>query len=188
MSSNKQSLREHAQAHRNTIHPLSEDYEFAIEAFYKHFQPFNGKIVGLYWPIGREFDTRGLLDQLLRDGIICALPVMQKGSRLLSFRSWKEGEPLTPNKIGIEEPLGGDDVKPDILIVPMLAFDRKGHRLGYGGGYYDTTISALRTEKNVIAVGWAYSQQAVLFPLPVEEHDIAMDWIITPQQAHSFGS
>jgi len=77
-------------------------------------------------------------------------------------------------------------ITPEILIVPLLAFDRKGNRLGYGGGYYDATLEHLRKDGNVIAAGFAYSQQAVLFNLPSEAHDQKLDWVITPQKIYDF--
>ena len=182
----KKTLREHAIQHRDRIDPFSEDFEHAITLFCEKLQPHAGQVVGLYWPRGREFDTRGLLEQLLKDGVTCALPVVVKGTKLLEFHAWAEGDALTENRFGIMEPAGVDVVKPDILVVPLLAFDRRGHRLGYGGGYYDATIAALRAEKPVIAAGFCYAQQAVLFNLPAEGHDVALDWVITPKLAHSF--
>lgn len=186
MTAGKETLREQARLHRDRIDPFSEDFEQAITLFYDAVKPNKEQIVGLYWPKGREFDTRGLLEQLLRDGISCALPVMEKGTRILTFRTWAEGEELALNNFGVAQPVAGRIVKPDILVVPLLAFDRRGHRLGYGGGYYDATIAALRTEKKVIAAGFCYAQQAVLFNLPAEEHDIRLDWVVTPVKAHSF--
>ena len=78
-------------------------------------------------------------------------------------------------------------VKPDIIVVPFLAFDRRGHRLGYGKGHYDATIAALREQgRTVTTVGLGYAKQAVLFNLPSEEHDEQMDWVITPHNAHRY--
>ena len=79
-------------------------------------------------------------------------------------------------------------LEPDVVIVPLLAFDRRGYRLGQGGGYYDATLADLRAKKNIIAVGLAYAQQACLFNLPVEEHDQKLDWVVTPQGAQEFSS
>lgn len=184
----KDSLREQAIQHRDRIDPFSEDFEQAITLFCENLKPAAGQVVGIYWPRGREFDTRGLLEQLLKDGVTCALPVMVKGTKVLEFRTWAEGEALIENRFGIMEPVSGAVVKPDILVVPLLAFDRRGHRLGYGGGYYDSTIAALRAEKTVVAAGFCYAKQAVLFNLPAEEHDVTLDWVITPVKAHSFTS
>lgn len=188
MNVSKATLREQAILHRDRIDPFSEDFEQAISLFCEKLKPQPGQVVGLYWPRGREFDTRGLMEQLLRDGLTCALPVMVPGTKVLTFRTWAEGEELAVNKYGIAEPAGGATVTPDILVVPLLAFDRRGHRLGYGGGYYDATIAALRTEKAVVTAGFCYAQQAVLFNLPAEAHDVALDWVITPVKAHNFTS
>ena len=79
------------------------------------------------------------------------------------------------------EPEGEQALEPDIFIVPMLSFDRRGYRLGQGGGYYDATLSAYRKKKSVQAIGIGYAAQAVLFTLPVELHDQKMDWILTPK-------
>lgn len=182
----KASLREHARLHRERIDPFSEDFENAITLFCNHLQPQPGQVVALYWPKGREFDTRGLMEQLLRDGVVCALPVVVPGSKVMVFRRWREGEELAPGAFDIMQPTGGDIVRPDIVVVPLLAFDRRGHRLGYGGGYYDATLADLRAGGPVVAVGFAYAQQAVLFNLPAEEHDIPLDWVITPAKAHRF--
>jgi 5-formyltetrahydrofolate cyclo-ligase len=182
----KDTLREQALFHRERIDPFSEDFEHAITLFYESLKPRAGQVVALYWPKGREFDTRGLLEQLLKDGFTCALPVMVKGSKVLEFRTWKEGEPLAVNRFDIYEPTEGATVRPDILVVPLLAFDRRGHRLGYGGGYYDATIASLRAAAPVLTAGFCYAQQAVLFNLPVDAHDMALDWVITPVRAHSF--
>jgi 5-formyltetrahydrofolate cyclo-ligase len=117
--------------------------------------------------------------------------VVKEDTKILSFAKWEEGMPLKKSPFGVMQPEVNDNTEwldPDILIIPMLAFDRQGYRIGYGGGYYDATIKHLRTKKDVIAVGVAYAQQAVLFNLPVEPHDEKMDWIITTQDARCFSS
>src|SRR6185503_17417551 len=101
---------------------------------------------------------------------------------------WKDGDPLAEGAFGIMQPSTDAPkwVDPDIVVVPLLAFDRRGYRLGYGSGYYDVTLAALRAKKKIVAVGLGYGQQAVLFNLPSEPHDEKLDWVITPQKAHSF--
>ena len=79
-----------------------------------------------------------------------------------------------------------DALLPDILLIPFLSFDRYGYRLGQGGGYYDATLAHLREEKDILAIGMGYAQQAVLFKLPAEDHDQKMDMVITPQNVHDF--
>lgn len=188
----KDTLRTEAIRHRDRIDPSdpSECIEKACELFMKTFKPEPDMIIALYYPKGREFSTAALMDELQKAGVTCALPVVKPDSRLLEFYSWADGEALTENKYGIAEPVadGKQAVTPDIIVTPFLAFDRKGRRLGYGGGYYDATLSFLRAgEKPPLAVGLGYAKQAVIFNLPYEAHDEIMDWVITPQKAHYFG-
>lgn len=179
----KHSLRAEAARHRDFIDPAEDHPEDAVAHFLEAVNPQKGQIVAGYWPKGREFDCRPIMDEVMKLGCQCALPVVEKDSRILKFAAWADGQPLQKGAFGIMEPQEKNFVKPDILIVPVLAFDRHGYRLGYGGGYYDATLASLREHKEIVAAGTAYGQQAVLFNLPVEEHDQRMDWIITPQTA-----
>lgn len=181
----KQSLRAEALRFRNTIDPASEDVGAAVSEFIECLAPQAGQVVALYWPKGREFDTAPLIEALLARDVVCALPVIQPGTRELKFVRWDGDTPLVKGPFDILQPVMSPEnpgIDPDIVVVPMLAFDRQGHRLGYGGGYYDATISALRARKQIQAVGLGYSAQAVLFNLPTEPHDQKMDWIITPHK------
>lgn len=181
----KASLRDEAIRFRNSIDPFSEDADEFITEFFECLKPQPGQVVALYWPRGREFDSSALIERLLKAGIVCALPVMQKDSKELRFARWDETVPLVAGPFEVMQPEVTDKtvwVDPDIVVVPMLAFDRHGYRLGYGGGYYDVTLAALRARKDIQAVGIGYSAQAVLFNLPVEDHDQKMDWIITPHK------
>ncbi len=187
----KDTLRYEALKHRDRIQVFgNEDPEAACALFFNMVKPQPGRAVALYWPKDREFDPRAILERLLKEGFACALPVMKKGEKLLGFARWRDGDPLEAGPFGIQQPaLDGKTewLEPDIVIVPLLAFDRKGYRLGYGSGYYDATLRALRQKKEIIAVGVGFAQQAVLFNLPVEDHDEKLDWVITPQKAHFFG-
>lgn len=185
----KDTLRHEAVRHRERIDPGSENPEDASALFFEVIKPQTGQVIALYWPKGREIDTAPLMDNLLQAGFTCALPVVVKGQKELRFARWDESVPLAEGPYGVFQPAIDDKtqwVDPDIVIVPLLAFDRHGYRLGYGGGYYDATLSALREKKAVTAVGLAWSQQAVLFNLPVEPHDEKLDWVITPQRAQKF--
>lgn len=179
----KESLRKEASRHRDFIDPADDHPEDAIPHFLDSIRPESGQVIAGYWPKGREFDCRPILDEVMKLGCRCTLPVVQKDTRILKFALWKDGEPLKEGPFDVMQPESKDFVDPDIIITPVLAFDRHGYRLGYGGGYYDATLQDLRSRKPVIAVGVAYGQQAVLFNLPVEDHDQQMDWIITPQSA-----
>jgi len=186
MSEEKALLREQARKHRTLTDTRDEDIEAATALFFDTIQPKENQIIGAYWPKGREFDPTHILEQALKKDIKCALPKVENDSRILKFIHWSQDSKLTKGAYGIMEPETGEEVEPDILIVPMLAFDRKGYRLGQGGGYYDATLEHYRAKKAIQAVGVAFASQAVLFTLPAEEHDQKMDWIITPQGITSF--
>src|SRR4051794_2444392 len=105
--------------------------------------PPPGAVVAGFWPMGREIDIRPLLLARAERGHPLALPVTPRRGQPLRFRRWRPGEALAPAPMGTRQPAAGDDVRPDWLLVPLLAFDRAGRRLGYGGGYYDRTLALL---------------------------------------------
>ena len=187
----KEVIRHEAKLHRDRIDPFSEDLDAVCVHFFDAIKPEKGQVISLYWPKGREFPTTSLIDDLLQKGFTCALPVVQKGERVLKFARWDESIELVKCEFDLMEPVANDKtewVEPDILVIPLLAFDRKGHRMGYGMGYYDATITALKEKKDITTVGLCYAQQAVLFNLPTEPHDESLDWVITTQAAHKFKS
>ncbi len=172
--------------HRDRIEINQEDFENIINIFFDFFKPNSKQIIAAYYPMGKEFDTRFLLDELVNRGFTCALPRVQKGSRILEFVRWTQDTAMKKGAFGIEEPQDGESVTPDLLLVPLLAFDQKGYRLGYGGGYYDATIAHLRASKEITTIGVGYAEQAVLFNLPREAHDIPMDYMLTPDGVIDF--
>lgn len=181
MSDDKTALREHARDLRARLQPTLDEAEEASRLFFETLQPRSGQVVAAYWPKGKEFDARVIIDECLKRSIDVALPVIPKDSRILQFRLWRDGDELNTGAFHTLEPAGGESVWPDIVIVPFLAFDRRGHRLGYGGGYYDATLADLRARKQIIAAGVGYAEQAVLFNLPSGPHDQPLDLIITPK-------
>ena len=186
-SSQKDMLRQEALRHRKRIDPSSEDPDRLTDLFFEKIQPENNQIVATYWPLRHEFDPSSLTVRLMEEGVTCVLPVVKQDTRVLYFYEWDGKTPLKKGQFDIMQPdikNNINPVAPDIVLVPFLAFDRKGNRIGYGGGYYDATLAALRAEKEITAVGIGYAQQAVLFNLPTEPHDQKLDWIITPQAAH----
>lgn len=187
-SESKEQMRTEARRHRSFIDPGSEDPEKAAEYFFSSIDPKPNQIIAAYWPKGREFDCGPIIEGILKAGNTCGLPVVQDGTRELKFAKWTEDINLVSGAFGVHHPPveGAKWVEPDIVVVPMLAFDRRGYRLGHGGGYYDATLAALRKKKEILAVGVAYGQQAVLFNLPVEDHDQRLDWVITPKGTHYF--
>ncbi len=119
-----------------------------------HCPPPPGAVVAGFWPMGQEIDIRPLLLALAGRGHPLALPVTPKRGQPLSFRRWRFGEALVRGPLGTSQPAAGEFVRPDWLLVPLLAFDRAGRRLGYGGGFYDRTLAAL-PGAGVLGVGYA---------------------------------
>ena len=121
--------------------------------------PPPGAVVSGYWPMGDELDPRPLLAALASRGHAVALPVTTRRGQPLRFRQWRPGEPLLPVRFGLSEPSPeAPELRPDWLLVPLLAFDRRGQRLGYGAGYYDRTLEVL---PGAVALGFAYAGQEV---------------------------
>ncbi|MGH1398787.1 MAG: 5-formyltetrahydrofolate cyclo-ligase [Alphaproteobacteria bacterium] len=186
MTSTKAQLRTQARKHRAALDPLAEDPQAACDLFFETIAPTPNQIISAYWPVKDEFDPTPVLERALKDGIKCALPVIKADSRILEFRLWDEATKMQSNIFGIPEPAEGEPCLPDIIISPLLAFDTTGNRLGQGGGYYDATLEHLRAQKEITAIGMAFSTQAVLFKLPSEEHDEPLDMVITPKGVHRF--
>lgn len=143
-----------------------------------------GAAVSGYFPVREEFDVMPLMGRLARSGIVCALPVIARRSAPLLFRAWRPGAALAQNPFRIPEPLeGAGAVVPNLLLVPLLAFDADGYRLGYGGGYYDRTLNTLRASGHaVLAVGMAFTEQQVDH-VPHQNYDEKLDWIVSERGA-----
>jgi 5-formyltetrahydrofolate cyclo-ligase len=142
-----------------------------------------GRTVSGFIPYKSEITTIPMLDRLHRSGWQTCLPIVIGMEEPLVFRAWVPGEPLVPGAWDIPVPLEtAPEVVPDVLLVPMLAFDRKGFRLGYGGGFYDRTLEKLRALKTVVAIGVAYHAQMV-DEVPVGLHDAPLDYVMTEQDS-----
>jgi 5-formyltetrahydrofolate cyclo-ligase len=146
-----------------------------------------GAIVSGFSPLKSEINPVPLMRAFADAGARLALPVVAGRGKPLTMRAWAFGEPLVSGVWGIREPPpSAPDVFPDILIVPLLAFDRTGHRIGYGAGYYDMTIARLRGVKPVIAVGIAYAAQEIA-EIPTTERDARLDFVLTERETIDFG-
>jgi 5-formyltetrahydrofolate cyclo-ligase len=144
-------------------------------------------IVSGFSAIGDEINPLPLLSKLIRDGHPACLPSIQGKGLPLLFRAWKPGDPLNAGVWGIAEPLpSAPALDPDVLLVPLLAFDTLGYRLGYGGGFYDRTLAGLRTRKRVVAVGLAFDEQR-MDAVPHTTKDQRLDWVLTPSGPISVG-
>lgn len=144
-------------------------------------------ILSAYASVGSEVDTGPLLKRLHEADMALALPVTIGRGKPLLFRRWQPGDDMARGFMNINEPLpSAPVVAPDILLVPLLAFDSDGYRLGYGGGHYDRTLVKLRAKKPIVAIGLAYDQQKI-DAVPHDCYDQKLDWIVTPSGARSFG-
>lgn len=136
-----------------------------------------------FLPIGSEIDTRPVMRRFLEKGSDICLPVVLGKDRPLVFRRWREGDPMVEEAFGTQAPApDSPEIEPDLLLVPLLAFDRTGFRLGYGGGFYDRTLAKLRATKPVLAVGVAFAGQEVAY-VPHDGLDQQLDWIVTEREA-----
>jgi 5-formyltetrahydrofolate cyclo-ligase len=144
-------------------------------------------IVSGYLPIGTELDPTPLMNRLHLEGFNLCLPTMQGRTEALQFRAWTPNDPLATVQWGIREPVPtATTVMPDVLLIPLLAFDRYGHRLGYGGGYYDRTLALLRQKRRVYAVGLAFGIQEV-DAVPHLAYDQKLDGILTENSGQMLG-
>jgi 5-formyltetrahydrofolate cyclo-ligase len=140
-----------------------------------------GLIVSGFMPMRSEINPLPLMKTLADAGAQLALPVTGRRGEPLVMRAWTWGEPLASGVWGIREPKPeAPQVEPDILLVPLLAFDRAGCRLGYGGGYYDVTLARLRSCKAVTAIGLAYAMQEIA-RVPTTPDDAVLDLVLTEQ-------
>lgn len=142
--------------------------------------PAPGAIVSGFSAIRDEIDPAALLSRLAGEGHLLCLPVMQGRGLPLLFRQWTPGDVMGKATWGIAEPLPEKPLlEPDVVLVPLLAFDTPGYRLGYGGGFYDRTLARLRQIKPVVAVGVAYDELKV-DAVPHQGYDQPLDWVLTP--------
>ncbi len=137
----------------------------------------SGKIIGGYYPYNYEIDILQILEKFEQKKFIITLPKIKKNSQM-NFFQWSPNDPLVINKFGIPEPISKVAKYPDVLLVPLVAFDKNFNRIGYGGGFYDRYIKKIRKRKKVLTIGFAYSFQKVK-KIPTSNYDIKLDFIIT---------
>jgi 5-formyltetrahydrofolate cyclo-ligase len=172
----KPDLRKDAERRRQTLAQPQHAAALAAQAAVLALPP--GVVAG-YWPMRSEADPRPLMAELSALGHPLALPSVVKRAAPLLFRCWQEGDPLGRGAYGTSEPLQtAAPVVPSVLLVPLLAFDAEGYRLGYGGGYYDRTLAALRVRQTVLAIGIAYAGQEIP-AVPHEAHDLRLDAVLS---------
>ena len=140
-------------------------------------EKITNKIIGGYYPVNFEIDDLVLLKNFKKNKFGISLPVIKKNFQM-DFYSWSFSEPLKINKYGIPEPEKKYIVYPDVLLIPLVAFDKNLNRLGYGGGYYDRLIEKLSKKKNIIKIGLAFSVQEI-DKVPINMYDQKLDYIVT---------
>jgi 5-formyltetrahydrofolate cyclo-ligase len=140
-----------------------------------------GKIIGSYYPVNFEVDTKDLMIKLQQKGFKISLPVI-KNNFNMDFYKWNLNDPLYLNKYGIPEPERKKKVKPNIFLIPLVAFDKELNRLGYGGGYYDRLLKK-KENINIIKIGLALSCQKVI-KVPTDKFDKKLDYIVTERNLY----
>ena len=151
------------------------DFNQIIKIFKK--EKITKKTIGGYYPVNFEVDDLELLKKLKKNKFNISLPVIKKNFQM-DFYKWSFSDLLKVNKYGIPEPETQNIVYPDVLLVPLVAFDKNLNRLGYGGGYYDRLIAKLSKKKNIITIGLAFSIQEV-DKVNVNIYDQKLDYIVT---------
>jgi 5-formyltetrahydrofolate cyclo-ligase len=189
VSSSKNELRASALARRDAL--SLQERANAARAIATRMPPLEimpSTIVAGYAPIRSEIDPAQLMQSFAARDAALAMPAISARNAALAFRAWKKGEALAPGVFGIPEPSAtAAEVVPDILLVPLAAFDRAGHRIGYGAGYYDRTLAHLRRQKTVTAIGLAFAVQEIP-QVPALAHDVRLDYVLTETELLSFGS
>ncbi len=137
----------------------------------------SGKIIGGYYPYNYEIDILQILEKFEKKNFTITLPKIKKNSQM-NFFQWSTDDPLAINKFGIPEPISEKVKYPDVLLIPLVAFDKNFNRIGYGGGFYDRYIKKIRNKKKVLTIGFAYSFQKVN-KIPTNNYDMKLDFIIT---------
>ncbi len=187
MAELKAALRRVAITRRREIHAVQKDHAATALAqrIVEGIAPHESKIAG-YWPLGDEIDCRPALEALKARGAEVSLPVVAGQGQVLIFRAWSPGDVLVSGPLGTVHPAPRAlMVTPNLLLLPLLAFDALGHRLGYGAGYYDRTVAALREDRKIRAVGVAYDDQEV-GAVPTDGYDQPLDAIITDRRTMWF--
>lgn len=185
----KDQLREKFRVIRRKLHSeINNNARDLVATNFIQFVPNvpTGTVVAAYYPMGSEIDSLRLLATLQINGIRLALPVVWKEGEAMEFRAYKLGDALEEGAHDTLQPKADAPVlNPEILIIPLMAFDEKGYRLGQGGGYYDRTLAKIRAKKKILAIGLAFDGQKTK-SLPVEKFDEPLDGVLTEKGLWNF--
>jgi 5-formyltetrahydrofolate cyclo-ligase len=160
----------------------NKNFEINLNIFFSFLKNNNYifKNVGGYFPSNYEIDDLKILKFLEKKNFNILLPVIKKNNQM-DFFKWSANDPLKINKFGIPEPIGRKIFIPDILLIPLVSYDRKLNRLGYGGGFYDRYIEKIEKHKKIIKIGLAFSHQKTK-KIPINKFDKKLDFIINEKE------
>ena len=181
MTSDKHNLRKNLMAQRKAHHRAhgATAGDKLVEQFLAHsILPSGHLTLAAYLPVGSEIDPRPLMHHLQSSGHCLCLPFCEAADQAASFRAYQLGDDLADDGLGIAAPQKNHPCIPDIVFLPLLAFDQQGHRLGRGGGTYDRTLQSLRAQHQIRAIGLVYDMQMV-DNCPVEPHDQPLDALLS---------
>ena len=188
-SASKGDLRAASLAKRDAL--SDEQRADAAQALATRKLPFEiapGTIISGYSPIRNEIDPVPLMRRFAEQGAKLALPAVMARGKSLAFRAWSPDDRLMMGPLGILEPSpAAAEMIPDIMLVPLAAFDSEGHRIGYGAGHYDYTFAHLRKSKAVTGIGVAFAVQEIE-AVPALSHDVALDYVLTEHETFDFRS
>ena len=161
---------------------FDKDFKIDLVKFisFLKINKLNFKSIGGYYPSNYEIDDLNILDLLEKKNFKVSLPIIKKDNQM-NFHSWSRNDPLKINKFGIPEPVSSKIFYPDILLVPLVAYDSSLNRLGYGGGYYDRYIEKIEKIKKVTKIGLAFSFQKIS-SIPINQYDKKLDFIVTEKE------
>lgn len=178
----RQEVRSSRKKHHKTVQ--QSDINAALISAFLSLEISRTQVIAGYIPVGAELDITELLRVLREEGYQICLPVVLDSSQLLQFRLWSQGTPLIKDSADIPSPGSEATILiPDVLLIPLLAFDEQGNRLGQGMGAYDKTLADLSAQKSILTIGMAYDIQKVSH-VPTHPEDFPMDRIITEKQTY----
>ena len=158
---------------------FSKNFQIDFQSILKLLRKKKSKkrIIGGYYPYNYEINVIPIMEKFERLKYIISLPKIGQNSNM-NFFIWSTNDPLNTNKYGIPEPINNKIIYPDVLLVPLVAYDKNFNRVGYGGGFYDRYLKRIKKIKNVLTIGLAFSYQKVK-KIPIEKNDIKLDFIVT---------
>lgn len=173
-----------AHAERATKDPAANDALFEVVRDYAG--DLNGKVVAIFQAMRTEINPEATANRLIAAGARLCTPIIVKNGQPLEFREWTPECEMAEGTFGARVPVSGEWLTPDVVIAPLVAWDRRGGRLGYGGGFYDRTLEGLRAQRPTPAIGFAYAVQE-LPETPLEPTDQPLDAIVTEAEVIRFG-